>query len=136
MQRIKTYNSSLHNISKKRLAAIESGEYKQTPRTRLNAISTKQRKKISEYRHIAFLHRGRKCFLCGRAEPYTKLDVHHKDCNRNNNTPDNLFPLCNRYYGCKAHNHMGAEGLGELNAKIEKAMERAKWQENPDGLKK
>ena len=125
MQRFKAPNSSLHNVSKKRLAAIESGEYKAKAKKPLARISAAQRKKIKEYRKKGFAHRGACCFLCGRSEPYTKLDIHHRDCNRNNNNPDNLFPLCNKYFGCRAHNHMGVEGLKALDEKIErKIMER------------
>lgn len=132
MKRLKANNSSLHNVSKKRLAAIESGEYKPKPKKPLNKMSVKQRKKIKAYRELGFETRGQCCFLCGREEPWTILEIHHRDCNRNNNSPDNLFPLCNRFCGCKAHNHMGVEGLKELDEKIErKIRERNNGKEIP-----
>ena len=118
MKRIKLFNNTLHNISKKRQAEIAAGTYRPKPRKPLKTMSAKQRAKTKDYRATAFEYRGRKCFLCGRTEPYTHLVVHHFDCNRNNNSPENLYPLCDKNFGCGAHNHMGKEGLEELNRKI------------------
>lgn len=119
MLRRKSFNSRLHNISKKRQAEMESGEWMfWSQHGCLNRMSDKQRAKIAEYRKIGFDYRGEKCFLCGRTKGQTKLDIHHRDGNRNNNSPENLYPLCNRNYGCRAHNHLGKEGLKELDAKI------------------
>ena len=81
-------------------------------------MSKKQKTKIRNYCKVGFEHRGEVCFLCGRTKNQTKLVIHHFDCDRNNNEPDNLFPLCDRNFGCKAHNHMGAEGLDKVNMKI------------------
>jgi len=36
-------------------------------------------------------HNPRECAVCGLTEP---LCVHHHDCNRQNNSPDNLIVLC------------------------------------------
>lgn len=112
----KSWNSSLRPVSKKKL---ESGEVFGLKRTPLKPMSDKQRKKIKTYRQIGFETWGEKCFLCGRTKGQTLLVVHHRDKDRNNNTPMNLIPLCDRNFGCHAHNHMGSIGLKELNAKID-----------------
>ena len=49
---------------------------------------------LASYRAKAFQHYEHKCAKCGYDE-YTKvLQVHHKDCNRENNEIDNLIILC------------------------------------------
>ena len=119
--RIRAFNSILHNVSKKRLPEGKPYGIKRTP---LKPMSKSQKEKIKNYCDIAFGDKGRKCFLCNRTESQTRLVVHHFDKNRNNNKPDNLFPLCDRNFGCHAHNHMGNEGLAELNAKIEAKLKK------------
>lgn len=112
----KAFNSSLRPISKKRLAEGKPFGLKRTP---LKPISNKQREKIKSYRKIGFETWGMKCFLCGRTKSQTLLIVHHYSKDRNDNRPENLFPLCDRNFGCHAHAHMGNVGLKELNAKID-----------------
>lgn len=112
----KSFNSTLRPISKKKM---EQGVKFGLKRTPLKPISKKQTQKIKTYRAIAFETWGKKCFLCGRTISQTLLCVHHYNKNRNDNRPDNLFPLCQKGFGCGAHNHMGTEGLAQLNAKID-----------------
>lgn len=112
----KAWGKTLRPMSKKKM---EQGVKFGLKRTRLNPISKKQTQKIKDYRKTGFEYWGKACLLCGRTESETRLVIHHKDKNRNNNTPTNLIPLCDRYFGCGAHNHMGTEGLAELNAKID-----------------
>lgn len=123
----KAHNSTLRPVSKKRLA---DGKPFGLKRTRLKPISKKQTQKIRNYRTVGFDYWGKACLLCGRTESETRLIIHHKDKNRNNNTPDNLIPLCDRNFGCGAHNHMGTEGLSELNAKIDAKLTLITKQEN------
>lgn len=112
----KAFNSTLRPVSKKRMAEGKPFGLKRTP---IKPISKKQTQKIKTYRAIAFETWGKKCFLCGRTISQTLLCVHHYNKNRNDNRPENLFPLCQKGFGCGAHNHMGTEGLAELNAKID-----------------
>lgn len=112
----KCWNSTLRPVSKKKM---ESGGGFGLKRTPLKSMSAKQREKIKSYRKIGFEKWGMKCFLCGRTKSQTLLVVHHYNKNRNDNSPSNLFPLCDRNFGCHAHNHMGTMGLKELNAKID-----------------
>lgn len=43
------------------------------------------------YRSTCFEHHEKKCIVCGEEKIVT---VHHFDENRNNNSPENLIPLC------------------------------------------
>lgn len=116
MEYRKGWNSTLAPVSKKKLAEGGQIGLKRTP---LRQMSNKQRQKIKSYRQIGFDTWGKKCFLCGRTISQTLLCVHHYNKNRNDNSPDNLFPLCQKGFGCSAHAHMGTEGLAQLNAKID-----------------
>lgn len=47
------------------------------------------------YREFAFKHHGEKCIVC----KFDKIvEVHHIDHNRNNNTKENLVPLCPNHH--------------------------------------
>lgn len=46
------------------------------------------------YRKICFENHSQKCILCGYNRIPQIIHVHHKDRNRENNSPDNLIPLC------------------------------------------
>ena len=48
----------------------------------------------SNYRDFAFREHGAKCAICGFDEDIDMLEVHHIDENRDNNTAENLIPLC------------------------------------------
>lgn len=50
MQRVKQYGSSLHNVSKKRLAEIESGMFKQKPKKALRHRTLDKQKKWNKAR--------------------------------------------------------------------------------------
>jgi len=43
------------------------------------------------YRTTCFKHHDKKCIICGEENI---VAVHHYDCNHENNSPDNLVPLC------------------------------------------
>lgn len=119
----KAWNSSLRPVSKKKLESSERFGLKRTP---LKPMSDKQREKIKTYRQIGFETRGKRCFLCGRTISQTLLCIHHYNKDRNDNRPQNLFPLCQKGFGCGAHSHMGSVGLKELNEKIDKKLKEAK----------
>lgn len=42
---------------------------------------------------------GRKCALCSKRQRLKKLNVHHIDYNKKNNSPDNLIALCTSCHG-------------------------------------
>ncbi len=47
------------------------------------------------YRVVAFKHHGEKCVVCGFDKV---LEVHHLDKNRDNNSKENLVPLCPNHH--------------------------------------
>lgn len=47
-----------------------------------------------DYRKIAFEHYPEQCNRCGFKEHMEILQVHHKDCDTQNNKPENLEVLC------------------------------------------
>ncbi len=105
IERKKLFNSSLNNVSKKRLAEIQAGTYK-PKRSAIAPISKKAKKRIQDYRKACFERWGYKCFICGRIDETGRtLDCHHIFGRINGDDPENIVPLCNRYSGCKAHNH-------------------------------
>lgn len=105
IERKKLFNSSLNNVSKKRLAEIQAGTYK-PKRSAIAPMSKKTRKRIQDYRKACFERWGYSCFLCGRIDETGKtLDCHHIFGRINGDDVENIVPLCNRYSGCKAHNH-------------------------------
>lgn len=54
----------------------------------------------ASYRKIAEMYHKKECFYCKNKK---KLDVHHKDHNRNNNKPDNLRFVCRSCHLKKEH---------------------------------
>lgn len=48
----------------------------------------------SNYRDFALREHGAKCAICGFDDDVDMLEVHHIDENRDNNTSENLIPLC------------------------------------------
>lgn len=117
IERRKQFNSSLSNISKKRAAAIASGEYKPKARKPIRKVSAKMAKRITGYRARAFALWGKRCFICGREMPENMLDVHHPFLRGNGD--DVVFPLCRKDCGCCAHNHTGNDArLLEINKVI------------------
>lgn len=117
IERRKQFNSSLSNISKKRAAAIASGEYKPKARKPMRQTSAKMAKRIKNYREIGFATWGERCFICGRPAPRSELDIHHPFLRGNG---DNVvIPLCRKGCGCGAHNHHGNDKrLLEINKVI------------------
>ena len=49
----------------------------------------------AHYRRICFTHHPKKCCIC---EFDLIVEVHHMDCNKNNNHPENLIPLCPNHH--------------------------------------
>jgi hypothetical protein len=47
------------------------------------------------YRKICFKHHPKKCCICGFDHI---VEVHHMDCNKENNKPNNLIPLCPNHH--------------------------------------
>ncbi len=47
------------------------------------------------YRKICFDNHQKRCCICGF--DYV-VEVHHMDCDKNNNNPDNLIPLCPNHH--------------------------------------
>lgn len=105
IERVKSFNSSLHNVSKKRLEQMRSGLLPKK-RSTLKPISKKTKKRVQDYRAACFSRWGYSCFICGRVDETGKtLDCHHIFGRINGDDPENIVPLCNRFSGCKAHNH-------------------------------
>lgn len=124
MERVKQFGSTLHNVSKKRLAEMASGTWKPKPRKALATMSNKTRVRIKNYRSATFERWGKKCFLCGRELPERYLDCHHIFGRTNGDDVENIVPLCNRFSGCKAHNHSAKDKrFYELQEQILKKME-------------
>ena len=48
-----------------------------------------------DYRKVCFENHGSSCLIC---KSETNVDVHHIDENRDNNSPDNLIPLCRSHH--------------------------------------
>ena len=48
-----------------------------------------------KYRKICFSHRPKKCCIC---EFDHIVEVHHVDCNKQNNDPNNLVPICPNHH--------------------------------------
>jgi hypothetical protein len=68
-----------------------------------------------KYREIAFKNHGKKCVVCNFDKV---LDVHHLDHNHNNNSKDNLIPLCPNHH-CMIHRSIHSEEvLLEINRYI------------------
>lgn len=71
-----------------------------------------------DYTKICFRYYPKQCIVCN--EPHV-LDVHHLDKNRENNSPENLIPLCPTHH---AYMHRGLKHL--IVNKIEKHPVRKK----------
>ena len=74
----------------------------------IRKMSAKTVKRIKNYRADGFKKFGYKCFLCGREDPTGKTLDLHRPYGRINGD-DLVVPLCNRFSGCKAHNHNGKD---------------------------
>lgn len=102
---MKSWNSTLSPISKKRLAqGVRFNTLKRTP---LRPISKKTSVIWNNTRNAVLNKYGRKCFLCGRSD--LPIHIHHFDECRSQNPSrkydiDNLVPLC-----AKCHQHTGCD---------------------------
>ena len=123
--RKKLWNCSLHNVSKKRLAEIMSGQWKPKPAKPIRPVSKKSASLWTQARKECLNRYGRKCFLCGRSD--LPLHIHHWEYTRQQR-PDlkydqsNLVPLC-----AKCHNHCGNDHkFYDLKARIHNKIE-SEW---------
>jgi hypothetical protein len=59
----------------------------------------------SNYRTVCFHYHKKECVICGENRI---VDVHHLDENHNNNSPENLIPLCptHHMYWHSRHKHL------------------------------
>lgn len=100
--RVKSFNSSLHNVSKKRLAEIQAGTFAPKRQSPLRKASKKKSASWASARRECLERYGYKCFLCGR----TDLPLHAHHIILRSLAPkliydqDNLACLC-----CVCHNH-------------------------------
>lgn len=128
---MKLWNCSLNTESKKhremRLAGLLP---KKTHK--LARMSSKTKKRITDYRKACFAYWGEKCILCGRDSTQTRLVCHHMDGRINGDNVERLVPLCDKFCGCGAHNHdgMGDPRVKVLNARIEKRIKEIKGGNN------
>ena len=66
----------------------------------------------TRYQTIAFKHHDKKCVVCG----FDKIvAVHHNDCNKKNNDPSNLIPLCPNHHEMIHHSAYKAEVSNIVN---------------------
>lgn len=72
---------------------------------------------MTNYRRLAFEHHGRECAECGATE---NIEVHHRDGDRTNNTPDNLLPLCVTH-----HEELHRSGLNDWEDELKPTEERS-----------
>ena len=73
--RAKSFNSSLHNVSKKRLAEMQAGTFTQKRQSPLRKVSKKKAASWASARRECLERYGYKCFLCGRTD--LPLHAHH-----------------------------------------------------------
>ena len=66
--------------------------------------------KGKSYRKMTFKVYGHKCFVCDERKI---LDVHHRDGNHNNNTIENLLPMCPTH-----HRYLHSKYRQEVETKI------------------
>jgi len=72
--------------------------------------------KGNDYVLICFRHHEKKCIVC---EEKLIVSVHHFDCNHENNSPDNLIPLClthHKYYHSR-YKHLVEEDINKYRDK-------------------
>lgn len=104
MQRVKSFNSSLHNVSKKRLAQMQDGTFKTPARAQIAKTSAKSATEWRKARQECIRIWGNKCALCGRSD--LPIHVHHIILRtlepKLKYEQDNLCCLCS-----KCHKHSG-----------------------------
>lgn len=50
---------------------------------------------VATYVTVGFRHHKKKCCVC---DEYRIVEIHHVDCNHENNDPKNLVPLCSTHH--------------------------------------
>lgn len=125
LERKKQFNSSLHNVSKKRLAEIQSGTYKPKKAYKIAKVSKKSASQWTKARRECLKLYDNKCFLCGATG---ELHCHHWRYTRTQRPDlkydqDNLCILCSL-----CHNHTGADKrFYELQTLIKTKKRGIKW---------
>jgi hypothetical protein len=61
----------------------------------IGGIAKNSRLTERSYDYVCYSNYEKKCFICGFADA---VDVHHIDSNRNNNSIENLVPLCPNHH--------------------------------------
>lgn len=70
---------------------------------------------MGHYRDIAFKIHGKYCFICG----FDKVvEVHHIDKNRDNNTKENLVPLCPNHHMMIHRSKFRDEVTNQIKSKL------------------
>jgi hypothetical protein len=119
----KSWNSTLRPISKKRMAQIESGEYKPKKQKPIKQVSDKQRKEWEKCRSATIKFYSGKSVLSGK--PATI--VHHWEETRTQN-PSRKYDLSNLVLLTEEeHRHTGADIRfyqikGQIEYKLEKGL--------------
>jgi hypothetical protein len=90
----------------------------QLKRVPLNKVSKKAIQRTKDYRDATFALHGEVCYICGAHRLRSELDCHHLFLRKNGDDPNFIFPVCNKECGCGGHNHLGKEGLLEVNTAI------------------
>lgn len=126
MIRFKLRNSSLHNVSNKRLEQIATGKYKARAPKPLAKVNKESARLWAQARRDCFKKYGRKCFLCGATD--CEIHIHHfeqtrQQCPARKYDITNLVPLCQR-----CHNHHGADKrFYELKSLIFNKLQRQEY---------
>lgn len=72
--------------------------------------------KDDSYRSTCFLYHKKECIICGENKI---VSVHHMDENKNNNSPENLIPLCpthHQYFHSSYRNEVEPKILSYINS--------------------
>jgi hypothetical protein len=56
-----------------------------------NWVGSVENRERNGYRRIGFDNHKKECVVCGESKI---VAIHHYDCNKKNNSPENLIPLC------------------------------------------
>ncbi len=83
---------------------------------------------MTDYRTKCLSHKPEQCLICGTEE---NIDVHHKDGDPQNNSLENLVPLCEKHH---TGVHKGESPNTELNESANGPMGRPIGLTEPFGM--